>query len=1151
MQRVKKQAEQYLDKQRRTKRWHKVVTALAGIVVFCTTYALILPAVTMTTPLQCGTEEHTHTDECYITELVTPEPRLVCELEETEPHTHDESCYEVSTIIACGLEECEPHAHDESCYVDGELACGLEETEGHVHTNDCLENEFTLICGKEETEGHTHTDECFVTDEPQEQRTLTCEKVEHTHDDNCYLALELEPAVKYYCGFDTEHTHDESCYFENGELKCNIPEHTHTDECTVEPLLPVEPIALDDSFSAESDDGAVIVEIHVTGEAALPDGAQISEDALPQLTVTASEDDEAYDEYAAIAAEEGEVMMVAALEYKLTLDGYELDLSACEVTVSVTPTEAFQAILDAPQEAGLMMVTADAAADVDAMSDADITLDTTDTTTVSDTTDTTDDTIESDEDAVVERYNFSYYTVAANGVGYAVTRGANPSFTVQYYAYLNRVKTTGGEGAALKVIDTSGKNLPTNGTEKAARNIYVTNNEIETKSELTEIYKEEHFQYLDAPGLLFVNIVASATDNFTLKEIQVDYPDDAVGEDGEKLQDRVVTYRNEVRLTNRWETWKDNQDDYIYVTDYVVIKLIYDPADHTKDVSVKVYDYDISNGSGTGTTSSRTNINEKGINQSDNYKKNGGVKFGFGNTLPTGRQGLKWYYEKDKYATLNQGNGDNKNNPNHNRDNVDFAGSFKGTLSTFGLAKGIDFSEMGDFKGEPDERPVPTLLFADGVDAPNLFGGAANGKYAVTGLDTLKFIQEGDTYTLSAITGPSKKGRSNLQQLENPGTHTSIWTNNFFPLDDLEKSDGIGNDFKTGGDTKYHQGGSFNASDNGVEHNNFFGMTFAVEFSLTKSYIGPLEYYFFGDDDMWVFLVDKDDRSNQQLVCDIGGVHMSVGEFVNLWDYIDPDKVFYDESGNEKHGEQKKDAYGNLVFDKDGKPVYEDYVKNYELYFFYTERGASGSTCWMQFTLPTVVGLNLEDYVKNLVDETHGALWIEKQVSGIDTNEPFRFTLDLGADATDKYLANFISRDASGQTTKSERTIEQGSVIELAENEAMIIYNLPKDTPYKITEVAETKVGFHTEVTTTKIYSPDGVGTEEVIGTEQTDVASGMIEGNTTYKVVFTNTSSYELPATGGSGTAPWYTMGGVLLIAAVYLMYKKRQWLFGEGDSV
>ena len=38
----------------RQKHWRRVVTALACVVVFCTTYALILPAVTMTDKTYCG-----------------------------------------------------------------------------------------------------------------------------------------------------------------------------------------------------------------------------------------------------------------------------------------------------------------------------------------------------------------------------------------------------------------------------------------------------------------------------------------------------------------------------------------------------------------------------------------------------------------------------------------------------------------------------------------------------------------------------------------------------------------------------------------------------------------------------------------------------------------------------------------------------------------------------------------------------------------------------------------------------------------------------------------------------------------------------------------------------------------------------------------
>ena len=67
------------------KRWHKVVSALACVVVFCTTYALIMPALTMERDTYCGFTEHTHADSCY-TQV------LVCGLEENEAHKHSEEC---------------------------------------------------------------------------------------------------------------------------------------------------------------------------------------------------------------------------------------------------------------------------------------------------------------------------------------------------------------------------------------------------------------------------------------------------------------------------------------------------------------------------------------------------------------------------------------------------------------------------------------------------------------------------------------------------------------------------------------------------------------------------------------------------------------------------------------------------------------------------------------------------------------------------------------------------------------------------------------------------------------------------------------------------------------------------------------------------
>lgn len=51
---------------RLSRRWQKAARVLAVIVVFCTTYMLILPAITMEKETFCGTEDHIHTDECYM-----------------------------------------------------------------------------------------------------------------------------------------------------------------------------------------------------------------------------------------------------------------------------------------------------------------------------------------------------------------------------------------------------------------------------------------------------------------------------------------------------------------------------------------------------------------------------------------------------------------------------------------------------------------------------------------------------------------------------------------------------------------------------------------------------------------------------------------------------------------------------------------------------------------------------------------------------------------------------------------------------------------------------------------------------------------------------------------------------------------------------
>ena len=93
-------------KQKRRKLRYKVVGILACLVVFCTSYALILPAITMERTACCGKEEHQHDESCYAESEI-----LICESEAvSEEHIHTEACYTYEKTLICQMEE---HTHAE------------------------------------------------------------------------------------------------------------------------------------------------------------------------------------------------------------------------------------------------------------------------------------------------------------------------------------------------------------------------------------------------------------------------------------------------------------------------------------------------------------------------------------------------------------------------------------------------------------------------------------------------------------------------------------------------------------------------------------------------------------------------------------------------------------------------------------------------------------------------------------------------------------------------------------------------------------------------------------------------------------------------------------------------------------------------------
>ena len=106
---------------RRRRVWHRALAGLACIAVFCTTYALILPAITMERETYCGLEEHVHSEEA--------------------------GCYE--RVLVCGYDT---ETAEDAQAPDGSGPSG----ELHEHTDTCYE--LALVCTQTE---HTHTSECY------------------------------------------------------------------------------------------------------------------------------------------------------------------------------------------------------------------------------------------------------------------------------------------------------------------------------------------------------------------------------------------------------------------------------------------------------------------------------------------------------------------------------------------------------------------------------------------------------------------------------------------------------------------------------------------------------------------------------------------------------------------------------------------------------------------------------------------------------------------------------------------------------------------------------------------------------------------------------------------------------------------------------
>ena len=1116
------------------RRWRGAVSVLACAVVFCTTYALILPAITLSAEPKCGLEEHTHTEDCYETRLVcgqtesgpetapetaadpvdgtapesdpapaedsgdAPSPESVPEdAAPTESaHVHTEACYQ--QVLTCGKPE---HTHTDACYADPAAAEDPKDWEPEDLTGDWNRDTLAVALAQE---SYRPSEDYFTVDDTGEHIGYTrygdwrgdpfgewnlsfaafclhfagaaaeafpvetsaetwrtaldarelyqplagaipgdlifldsdgdgaadrvgiftgwqdVETETSAQPEQCFAVMEGdldgeaaqalydpedaallgraspdEAADAWYLCGEKAHIHGDDCYDETGALTCGKTEHIHGEDCR-----------FPESRSFTYEDEALSMTVTVLSPDPLPKDAELTVTEEDASTLAEDADDE-----------KGGQWLLRGLA--LTRNGQALEIADCRVTAEVALTERVFAPLAA--EAAVLAEDAAPEAEVGVVLSA----------------------WQADEDAglrevesvLLEEETTTLTVPVENGMlALYASSAANPKYTVQYYAYIPKFVESGEH--ALTVIDTSKKSLPKNGTTPKTRNIYVadtgkttetTNNQqknngnvsplyaVQTTNTLTKMYTENTFEYIKAPNPAYINKLEE-NGNYQLSQVWV-------LKDGEAESDNKSHWNvydaGKVHFTNRKDAADANQN-IVYITDTTVIRLIYNTSNASFSTGTTFYDYDITDGQDNA---GQWKTGTAGINRKDNYRnsKNGERTWdsrrdvlAFGNQNCGTGMGLFQFAG----GSLNA----------YNRLNSDANGC------TFNLVKGLD----KDGNIIYNEWLVTPRLF----DEPDEPGKSTVGKttYDHKG-NNLTFSRVGDTYTLTSATVKYGNNQSSsitgLENFFNPspysgtiydGVHNEdkkfIATNNFWPMDEIQsgKEPHFGQYHgDTSSDTNYPYAGfksEANAvgtdeykclplGDDGRAHNCFFGMHFSLTFTLTADYVGPLDYLFYGDDDMWVFLDGK-------LVCDIGGVHSSVGEYVNLWDYV------------------SRPAAGE--------------EKTYTLSFFYTERGASGSTCYMNFTLPSVSGTTPQ--------QKSGNLRVEKEVVGLDNGQDFEFKVRFDNRDGTKNLDDFVydKYNASNSLLGSDLVVHDNGTFTLKAGEYAIIKYLPFGTCYTITE---------------------------------------------------------------------------------------------------
>lgn len=318
------------------------------------------------------------------------------------------------------------------------------------------------------------------------------------------------------------------------------------------------------------------------------------------------------------------------------------------------------------------------------------------------------------------------------------------------------------------------------------------------------------------------------------------------------------------------------------------------------------------------------------VRQGTNYTDNNALFVGSGPIMGSGQpaSGNRSPWAKNTWngRYLNQGN--------------DIASDKKGMGIVKNLVTGLDSNG--------------NLIYNSGIRHARFFEetyGKLADHYATKRLDgyNLQFRQQGDTYTLKYAAKGNSRKTGDLEVIQKHATSGTVYSNEFWPLDDCENY--LGKDALMGvygGSSKaYYWNRNWDADgnpDKNIEgavgqsdfrsgskdgaHNWHFGMRYDFTFKI-GDYTGPMNYYFRGDDDFWLFI-------DGEKAIDIGGIHIASGQSIDIRKWLTDG----DPNTGTTASQKLKDIYQN-----DKNHVYKCTV-------YFMERGGFGSCCYMKCTLP-------------------------------------------------------------------------------------------------------------------------------------------------------------------------------------------------------